>query len=265
MLLFSVLVLFLAASPEPAVVAHSCFLLQEAGTAKIERGPDEICATRLSPASTFKIPHSLAALDAKVIGGIDAKLAYDGADVPFASWKTDHTLATAMRNSVVWYYQRLAEKLGPEREKDYLRRFAYGNEDTSSGLTNFWLGRSLRITPEEQLAFLRKLFVTDDLPVRPEVRRAVRQILVQPEGKVVNALGEHAFAAPWPAGTTVSTKTGAAQQQDGTSVRWLVGEVRRGGRSWIFVSCVSASEDLPFDAAIALAARRLRETRVLVP
>src|SRR3989442_15322571 len=68
-----------------------------------------------------------------------------------------------MRNSVVWYFQRIAEKLGMARERDYLKRFDYGNADPSSGLTTFWLGQSLMISPDEQLRFLRR-FSCDGRP-----------------------------------------------------------------------------------------------------
>ena len=87
----------------------------------------------MSPQSTFKIPHALAALDAGVVTGADSAFAYDGSPQSFDAWRRDHTLATAMRYSVVWWFQRVAEKLGATREQDYLQRFAYGNADPSSG------------------------------------------------------------------------------------------------------------------------------------
>ncbi len=40
-----------------------------------------------------------------------------------ATWKRDHTLATAMRHSVVWYFQRVATMLGNDRERVYLAKF----------------------------------------------------------------------------------------------------------------------------------------------
>ncbi|OLE78143.1 MAG: hypothetical protein AUF76_19870 [Acidobacteria bacterium 13_1_20CM_2_65_9] len=84
----------------------------------------------------------------------------------YESWRRDHTLASAMRNSVVWYFQRIAEKLGMARERDYLKRFDYGNADPSSGLTTFWLGQSLMISPDEQLRFLRRLYAGRPVSIR---------------------------------------------------------------------------------------------------
>ena len=110
-----------------AAAPGACFLLYEVGVGEVRRSPATACDTRLTPASTFKVPHALAALDAGVIDGADTTFKYNGAPVSYESWRRDHTLASAMRNSVVWYFQRLAELLGPAREREYLRRFDYGN------------------------------------------------------------------------------------------------------------------------------------------
>ena len=167
-----------------------------------------------------------------------------------------------MRYSVVWYFQKVAERLGMGREEFYLRRLRYGNADPSSGLTTFWLGGSLRISPVEQMTFLRRLYY-DELPVRERSLETVRRILVQPPNVVVNATGEHPFDAPWPAGTVVSAKTGSTSFPSQRGVRWIVGRVQRDGHAWLFVSCVTGVDDLAANAAIDLAARELRDHKIL--
>jgi len=240
----------------------SCFLLHEIGVGEVRRAPVEACRTRVSPQSTFKVPHALAALDAGVITGADSSFAYDGSTQPFDAWRMDHTLASAMRFSVVWWFQRVAERLGATREREYLRRFDYGNADPSSGLTTFWLGGSLTISPEEQAQFLLRLH-GNKLPVTQHAIRTVREVLVQPVGMVVNATGEHPFGGAWPPGTVLSAKTGSGRDRSGSAVRWLVGHVSRGGRSWVFVSCVIGDDSTPPLAAVDLAAQALRRDGVL--
>jgi beta-lactamase class D len=61
----------------------------------------------------------------------------------------------------------------------------------------------------------------------------------------------------------LSAKTGAGSTGDGAAVRWLVGHVRRGTRSWIFVSNVVGTGDVPALAAIEQAERALQDARVL--
>jgi len=86
--------------------------------------------------------------------------------------------------------------------------------------------------------------------VKREAMRAVREMLVQPKGMVVNATGERPFGVHWPEGTVLGAKTGSASDRSGCQVRWLVGHVGRRDRSWIFVSCVIGRADLAADALV---------------
>lgn len=250
-----------SASPS-AAGTESCFLLYELGVGEVRRSPAEACRTRITPASTFKVPHALAALDAGVVSGPDERFAWDGTGDWPPSSRRDHTLASALRNSVVWYFQRIAERLGPERERAYLQKLSFGNMDGSSGLTTFWLGGSLQITPEEQQAFWVRLY-ENRLPVAPAAVAAVKRMLIQPSGVVVNAAGEQRLAEPWPPSVVVSAKTGSATDRSGRGVRWLNGHIESHGRSFVFVSCVIGSKDLDANAAIELTAGALRSSKVL--
>lgn len=241
----------------------ACFILHEIGKGQTRRNPASTCDLRISPQSTFKIPHALAALDAAVVSEAEV-IKYDGHEVERPLWRKDHTLASALRDSVVWYFQEVARRLGAERERAYLDRFEYGNKDASSGLTTFWLGSSLAISPDEQEQFLLKLF-TGTLPVSPRASETVRRLLIQPTGHVTNATGSPSLGATWGADTVVQAKTGAGPTGDGRTVRWLVGHVRRGSRAWIFVSNVVGSSDLAVNAAIEQAGRMLVEEKVLLP
>jgi beta-lactamase class D len=235
----------------------SCFLLTELGVGEVRRAPNVGCAERVTPASTFKIPHALAAIDAGVVASSSTVFPYDGSSLPFPSWQHDHTLASAMRHSVVWYFQRVADLLGPVRENEYLVKFQYGNRDSTGNPRRFWVEDSLLISPDEQQAFLERLY-TGRLPVSQFAMETVRDILIQPRGSITNASGSHAFGASWPEGTVLSAKTGR-----GDGVQWLVGSVRRGQRTWVFVACVTgvfAERDLP---AVELAARSLHAEHVL--
>ena len=151
---------------------------------------------------------------------------------------------------------------GAEREREYLRRLGYGNADPSSGLTTFWLGGSLVISPEEQLQFILRFFA-NDLPVSQNAMSIVRAVLVQPYGLVVNTAGEHTFGGTWPRDATLRAKTGSGRDKTGRQVRWLVGQVTRARRSWVFVSCVIGGDDTPPLAAVDLAAQSLQREGVM--
>jgi beta-lactamase class D len=52
-------------------------------------------------------------------------------------WNRDHTLASAIRFSVVWYFQEIARRIGAARMQRYVDAFQYGNRDLSGGVDRF--------------------------------------------------------------------------------------------------------------------------------
>lgn len=138
--------------------------------------------TRYLPASTFKIPHALFALDAGVVRDEFQVFSWDGVRRDIASWNQDQDLRSSMRNSVVWVYQQIARAIGEEGEGRYLRRIDYGNADPSGGVDRFWLDGKLEISAYEQVAFLRRLY-RNELPFRIEHQRLVKDIMIVEAGR----------------------------------------------------------------------------------
>ena len=118
------------------------------------------------PASTFKIPHALIALETGVVADVDKEvIRWDGVPNEIEEWNRDHTLRSAMRYSVVPVFQQIANRIGSERMKQFVDAFDYGNRDIGGApLDKFWLEGNLRISALEQIAFLQR-FHREDLPV----------------------------------------------------------------------------------------------------
>jgi beta-lactamase class D len=216
---------------------HSCMVVADSdGTAQRWEGSAADCATRLSPASTYKIPHALIGLETGAITTTTIEK-WDGAAHPQQpKWNQDHTVLSSMKPSVLWFFQRLAPRIGAARAREWLQRLQYGNADTSGAITLYWVNDTLRISPGEQLAFLRK-FYAGDLPVSKAHLDAVKGAMDQAPGTVENARGVHPLAARWRAGITLSSKTGATTTAD-HAVSWLVGQLTVDGRRLVFVSAV---------------------------
>jgi beta-lactamase class D len=75
----------------------------------------ERCAKRFSPCSTFKIPNALVGLDTGVIPDADHLIKWDGTVNSREAANRDHTLRTAVSQSIVWYFQELARRVGSEQ------------------------------------------------------------------------------------------------------------------------------------------------------
>ena len=139
-------------------------------------------AERFSPASTFKVPHALFALDAGVVRDEFQTFAWDGVERQIKSWNRDQDLRSSMRNSVVWLYQEFARAIGAERERAYLEKLDYGNRTVGDAVDVFWLDGSLLISALEEVAFLRRLY-RNELPFAVEHQRLVKDVMINEAGR----------------------------------------------------------------------------------
>jgi beta-lactamase class D len=193
--------------------------------------------TRFLPASTFKLPHTLFALEAGLVRDEFDTLAWDGVRHEREAWNQDQNLRSALRGSVVWVYQRLAVQLGEEREREYLQRIGYGNADPSGGVDHFWLDGPLRISAYEQVAFLQRLY-RNELPFRVEHQRLVKDLMIVEANR------------PW----ILRAKTGWSTAEP--PVGWWVGWVEWPAGSVFFalnLEMRGGADDLPKREAIARA------------
>lgn len=142
----------------------------------------ERASRRFSPASTFKIPHTLFALDAGAVRDEFQVFEWDGIERAFAGHNQDQDLRSAMRNSTLWVYRRFAEEIGEGRARDYLRRIDYGNADPLVSEGDYWVDGNLAISAYEQISFLRRLYL-NELPFGVEHQRLVKDIMIVEAGR----------------------------------------------------------------------------------
>jgi beta-lactamase class D len=194
------------------------------GSLMYDRNADRItvfrereCRRRLTPASTFKILNSLIALETGVIPDEHYVIRWDSVHREIDSWNRDHDLASAIANSVVWYYQELARRVGRARMEALIDSTGYGNNDASGPIDGFWLGSSLLISAEEQVGFLRRL-QAGTLPFSRRSIDIVREILV------LERTGTYVLRG----------KTGFADDRSGVAVAWFVGYVEKGDNVYFF-------------------------------
>jgi beta-lactamase class D len=227
-----VLTVFLALAAQPAAARNLCTMVADvaAGRVLVANGD---CRTRVTPASTFKIPLAVMGFDSGVLTDAHAptfpfKPGY--VDWGGEAWKQPTDPTRWLKYSVVWYSGLVAHSLGQARVEDYARRFGFGNADLSgdpgrnNGLDRGWIMSSLKVSPAEQVAFLRRL-VRGDLPVSAAAVNKAKSIVE------VTAVGD------WEA----HGKTGAAfpRNPDGSfdeqhGIGWYVGWITRGASTYVF-------------------------------
>jgi beta-lactamase class D len=78
---------------------------------------------------------------------------------------------------VVWYYQEVARRIGRETFQESIDAAGYGNRNLTGNLDSFWLDGSLRISADEQVELLRRLY-EGDLPFSQRTLDTVREMMI---------------------------------------------------------------------------------------
>jgi beta-lactamase class D len=137
----------------------------------------EKCAARLLPASTFKIMNAMIGLETGAIPDENYSMRWDGTQYDIPTWNQDHTLKTAFRDSVVWYYQEVARRIGKENMQRYVDAVGYGNKDITGDLDTFWLDGAIRISADEQVELLKRVY-QGELPFSQRSIQMVKEMMV---------------------------------------------------------------------------------------
>ncbi len=254
----SFLILFLYGKEQPPNFAKhfsgidGAFVLYDSKQDKYYRHNAKRCAERLSPCSTFKIPNALIALETGVAADESFIIKWDSVKTPRqnllnSSWARDHDLRSAMRFSVVWYFQEIARRVGELNYKNYLAKFKYGNQDISGGVDNFWLASSLKISANEQIEFLKKLYA-NKLGVTERATNIVKSIIVLEQTEQYKLSG----------------KTGAGPRENGKMVGWLVGYVEAHNNVYFYALNIDGKNfQSVAEKRLTLTKALLRESKIL--
>jgi beta-lactamase class D len=242
--LYSLCIFILASNANAETINYSqitrnsdvCFILYDANKDKIiERNEDKMCSTRMSPSSTFKVPLAVMGYDAGIlIDDENPKWAFKQGYIDWVpAWKADQTPRTWIQKSAIWYSQLLTSRLGMPKIKSYLAKFNYGNQDMTGnlgkkdGLTMSWLGSSLRISPDEQLLFLKNLF-NEQLPVTHKSMTITKDIMYAEE-----------LEAGWKlygkTGTVPSFNPDGSEDNSKLQSGWYIGWISKDNQTYIFV------------------------------
>ncbi|HKY04424.1 MAG TPA: penicillin-binding transpeptidase domain-containing protein [Blastocatellia bacterium] len=231
------------------------FVLYDLKRDRYIRYNEKRASERFSPFSTFKVPNSIIGLESGVIKDENFVIAWDRKKYPpdpdwnrepFLHWKRDHSLQTAIKYSVVWYYKELALKVGEPAMKQYVAKLNYGNQDTTGGLDKFWLNSSLRISAEEQVSFL-KAFYTGKLDISSRTTGIVKRIILLEQTPRYRLSG----------------KTGGGPLPHG-SLGWFVGYLERDDNVYFFATNIEGPNYFAIrDKRIELTRRVLAELGLL--
>lgn len=225
-------------------------LYDEANDQLIVYNPDR-AQTSFTPYSTFKILNSMISLETGAIDDVETLVPFDPETVDLSNltpqlrelWGQDHTMRTAIRDSVVWFYVEMARRVGQEQMQASIDLVGYGNQLITGWIdpVPFWLGgdgsaTTLEITPYQQMDFIRA-FYHEEFEFSQRTYDLVKDILIRDETDDYR----------------LSAKTG------GATLGWYVGYVEVDDRVYYFVLNLDQSGQIRIDLTYAI----LREMGII--
>jgi len=173
------------------------------------------------PASTFKIVNSLIGIQTGIISNENMVIPWDGIHRR-PEWDKDLTMEQAFKVSAVPYYQEVARRIGKDTMQHWLDTLGYGSRYgkaiIKTSIDTFWLDNSIKITSDEQLGLVKKLYF-DQLPFQKRPQDIVKKVMLQENNSNYK----------------LSYKTGWGFRENGNAISWVVGWIEENRHPYFFV------------------------------
>jgi beta-lactamase class D len=124
----------------------------------------------------------------------------------------------AFRVSSVPYFQEVARRIGRDTMQHWLDSLSYGTKKIVGPVDSFWLNNTLKITPDEQLGLVKKLYF-NQLPFQSRPQDIVKKVMLQESN----------------ANYKLSYKTGWGYKENGNAIGWVVGWIEENQHPYFFV------------------------------
>jgi beta-lactamase class D len=180
---------------------------------------------RFLPASTFKIVNTLIGIETGKITDENMIIPWDGIKRWNEDWNRDLTMQQAFEFSAVPYYQEVARKIGRDTIKYWIDTLQYGNKNISGPVDSFWLNNTLKISPDEQLGLVKKLYF-DQLPFQKRSQQIVRDVMLIENNTQYK----------------LSYKTGLGYNEAQNTIGWAVGWVEENSHVYFFVTLITTPD-----------------------
>ncbi len=198
-----------------------CFSLFDNATGGVTVYNLKLDTQRFLPASTFKIVNALIGIETGRITDEKMVIPWDGLQRWNKDWNQNLTMEQAFKLSAVPYFQEVARRIGKDTMQQWIDTLKYGNMNVSGAIDTFWLDNTLKISPDEQLGLVKKLYF-DQLPFQKRSQQIVRDVMLMENNT------QYKF----------SYKTGAALDEFKNLIGWMVGWVEENRHVYFFVTLI---------------------------
>jgi beta-lactamase class D len=198
-----------------------CFSMFNNATGAVTVYNMELDTQRFAPMSTFKIVNSLIGVETGRITDENMVIKWNGTPSGNPAWDKDLTMSEAFKVSAVPYYQEVARRIGRDTMKKWIDTLHYGNMNINGPIDSFWLNNTLKISPDEQLGLVKKLYF-DKLPFFKNTMETVRKVMLMEDNTLYK----------------LSYKTGRGYDEKKNYIGWVVGWIEENKHVYFFVTFV---------------------------
>jgi beta-lactamase class D len=180
------------------------------------------------PASTFKVINSLIGIETGRVKDDSTVIPWDGVVRRIPEWNQNLSMYRAFRYSAVPWFQELARRIGKDTMQHWLDTLGYAsryNRAVIGKIDTFWLDNSIKITPDEQLGLVKKLYF-DQLPFQRRTHEIVRRMMLMEDNSNYK----------------LSYKTGWEHAENGDGIGWMIGWIEENKHPYFFVLQVRSSD-----------------------
>jgi beta-lactamase class D len=211
---------FLALSSDPE--AQGSILIYDLNQNQYYSNNFDWANTGQIPASTFKIPNSLIALELSIVKDESTLFKWDGEPRMFEIWQQDLSFKQAFHYSCVPCYQEIARKINTDRMNQFTNKFQYGQLDIGiENIDDFWLIGKSKINQFGQIEFLKKLYHSQ-LPISKSTEQVFKTLFISKKTDQY----------------TLRAKTGLSVNDDEYN-GWYVGYVEANDNAYFFATNLS--------------------------
>ncbi|MDE3212350.1 MAG: class D beta-lactamase [Bacteroidota bacterium] len=204
---------------------EGCFALLDNITGKVTVYNMKVDTQRITPGSSFEIVNAMIGLESNKI--LDEKMVvkWDGVQRPDTQWNKDLDMKQAFSLGAVPYFQEVARRVGRDTMKYWIDTLHYGNMDLSGPIDSFWLNNTLKVSPDEQLGLMEKLYF-DQLPFERRTQDIVSEAMLKED----NTLYKFSYHAGW--GTDPASNP----------IGWLQGWIVENRHVYFFVTLAKSAD-----------------------
>lgn len=203
---------------------EGCFTMLQNTDGQITVYNMDLDTQRFQPSSTFHLVTSLVGLQTGRITNEDMVVRWDRLNRSRKEWNRNMNMKEAFRVGADPYFHQIATRIGTDTLKAWIDTLNYGNKIFSTETDSAWVNNTLKISPDEQLGLLKKLYF-DQLPFRKSVMESVRNAMVKEENTLYK----------------LSYVTGNGIDDSGQPIGWVSGWIEENLHVYFYVTFVRSA------------------------